>query len=140
MVSFFHKRLPWISLLLLFGSYTMIGKLLAQGKYSNEATWFLLIGSFMVAIIYLHPLTDLSKLVRRWFSSDSVAFSAFVMIAAAISIMLNWFKLFLPVMLILTTEGLARLDLQACEFSDWQTFFILILITGAGLACGWWLN
>ncbi|MBE9028413.1 hypothetical protein IQ266_01420 [filamentous cyanobacterium LEGE 11480] len=140
MLSFFQKRLPWLSLLLLFGSYVFIGRLLSTGTYSSEATWFLVLGSFAVALIYLHPLTDLNKLVKRWFSSDSVAFSAFVITAAAISFLLNWLKLFLPVVLILTTEGLARLDLQANQYSERQTFCLLVLITGLGLGCGWWLG
>jgi hypothetical protein len=134
-----RQQLPWLSLLLLFGNYVLLGHLLARGAYSFAATCFLVGGSFAVALIYLHPLADLSRFVRRWFASDSdtVAFSTFVIVAAMISILLNWFQLFLPVMMILTTEGLARIDLQANEYEEWPTFLILVLITGLGLGCGW---
>jgi hypothetical protein len=134
-----RQQLPWLSLLLLFGNYVLLGHLLTRGAYSFAATCFLVVGSFAVALIYLHPLADLSRLVRRWFASDSdtVAFSTFVIVAAMISILLNWFQLFLPVMMILTTEGLARIDLQANEYGEWSTFGILVLITGLGLGCGW---
>jgi hypothetical protein len=135
-----RHHLPWLSLLLLFGNYALMGRLLAHGGYSIEARCFLVAGSFAVALIYLHPLADLSRFVQRWFSSDTLAFTTFVMIAAAVSIMLNWFKLFMPALMILTTEGLARIDLQANEYDEWPTFFILVVVTGLGLAVGWWLS
>lgn len=135
-----RHHLPWLSLLLLFGNYALMGRLLAHGGYSIEARCFLVAGSFAVALIYLHPLADLSRFVQRWFSSDTLAFTTFVMIAAAVSILLNWFKLFMPALMILTTEGLARIDLQANEYDEWPTFFILVVVTGLGLAVGWWLS
>jgi hypothetical protein len=135
-----RHHLPWLSLLLLFGNYALMGRLLAHGAYSTEVTCFLVAGSFAVALIYLHPLADLSRFVRRWFSSDTLAFSTFVIIAATVSILLNWFNLFMPVLMILTTEGLARIDLQANEYDEWPTFFILVVVTGLGLAVGWWLS
>jgi hypothetical protein len=134
-----RNHLPWLSLLLLFGNYALMGRLLAHGAYSTEVTCFLVAGSFAIALIYLHPLADLSRFVQRWFSSDTLAFTTFVIIAATVSIMLNWFKLFMPVLMILTTEGLARIDLQANEYDEWPTFFILVLVTGLGLGVGWWL-
>jgi hypothetical protein len=130
------RQLPWLSLLLLFGNYAFMGRLLAHGGYSIEVKVFLMFGCFAIALIYLHPLADLSRFVRRWFSSDTLAFSTFVMIAATVSILLNWFQLFMPVVMILTTEGLARIDLQANEYDEWPTFFILVLVTGLGLLCG----
>jgi hypothetical protein len=134
-----RNHLPWLSLLLLFGNYALMGRLLAHGAYSIEVTCFLVAGSFAIALIYLHPLADLSRFVQRWFSSDTLAFTTFVIIAATVSILLNWFKLFMPVLMILTTEGLARIDLQANEYDEWPTFFILVLVTGLGLGVGWWL-
>jgi hypothetical protein len=122
---------------MLLGNYILMGTLLSRGDYSGPTIGFLIGGSFMIALMYLHPITDLSKLIRRWFSSDAIAFCSFVLIAIAVSILLNWFRLFVPVMMIMTTEGLARLDLQANEYTEWQTFFILVAITAVGLAFGW---
>ena len=81
-----RHQLPWLSLLLLFGNYALMGRLLAHGAYSTEVTVFLVVGSFAIALIYLHPLADLSRFVQRWFSSDTLAFSTFVMTAATVSI------------------------------------------------------
>jgi hypothetical protein len=136
----FQGNFPWLSLLMMFGSYAMVGHLLTAGNYSPQVAWLILIGSFLIALLYLHPLTDLSRFLKRWFSSDAVAFCALIMIAAFASILLNWFKLFMPVMLILATEGIARLDLQACEYTELQAFVLLVITTGLGLGVGWWFG
>jgi hypothetical protein len=135
-----RHALPWMSLSLLFANYVFMGRLLAHGNYSTEVKVFLVVGSFAIALIYLHPLADLSHFVRRWFSSDTLAFSTFVLIAAGVSILLNWFKLFMPVLMIMTTEGLARIDLEANEYDEWPTFCILVLVTGLGLLSGAFLG
>jgi hypothetical protein len=136
----FQGKFPWISLLLMFCSYAMVGNLLTAGKYSPPVAWFILIGSFMIALLYLHPLTDLSRFLKRWFSSDAVAFCALILIATFASILLNWFKLFMPVLLILATEGVARLDLQAGEYTELQAFILLVVTTGLGLLAGGWFG
>jgi hypothetical protein len=133
-------RFPWVSLALMFVSYAMVGGLLAEGHYSPQVTVFIVIGSVMVAGIYLHPLTDLSRFLKRWFSSDAVAFCALISIAAFASILLNWFKFFMPGMMILASEGLARLDLQAGEYTESQAFGLLLLTTVMGLGLGWGLG
>jgi hypothetical protein len=140
MAWFFRHRLPWVSLLLLFCSYTFIGKLLTYEAYSQEADWFLVGGSFAIAVIYVHPMSELGQFMRRWFSSDTIAFSAFLMFAAATSIFLYWFKVLQPIMLMLFSTGLARLDLQAIGYSRWQTLLQLVIFTALGLGCGWWLG
>jgi hypothetical protein len=124
----------------MFGSYAMIGYLISEGNYSPPIAWCILGGSFMVALLYLHPLTDLSRFLKRWFSSDTVAFCALVGLAGFASILLNWFKLFMPAVLVLATEGVARLDLQACEFTELQAFVLLVVTTGLGLSMGWWFG
>jgi hypothetical protein len=134
----FQGRFPWLSLLMMFGSYAMIGNVLTNINYTSVIFWFIVIGSFTISLLYLHPLTDLSRFLKRWFASDAVAFCAFVMLAAFLSILLNWFKMFLPVMLVLSTEGVARLDLQAGEYTELQAFVLLVITTGLGLGVGFW--
>jgi hypothetical protein len=134
----FRERFPWLSLLMMFGSYAMIGNVLSNINYTSVIFWFILIGRFTISLLYLHPLTDLSRILKRWFASDTVAFCAFVMLAAFLSILLNWFKMFLPVMLALSTEGVARLDLQAGEYTELQAFVLLVITTGLGLGVGFW--
>lgn len=140
MATFSRQRLPWLSLLLMFGSYSLIGKLLAQGTYSKDATWVVLISSLLISLVYLDPLTQLKKLVQRLFVYDAIAFCVLVMLAATVSIGMYWFRIFLPMMMILMTEGLVRLDLKANRYNTWQTFFLLIVVTGLGLGYGWWLS
>jgi hypothetical protein len=134
----FKWKVPLLSLLLLFTTYMMIGRLVLKTSYSEQTPWLVWIGSILVAVLYLHPLDDLNRFLRRWFSSDTVAFSVLVLIAAAASILFNWFNLFLPMLLILAVEALARLDLQVSEYTESQTFVMLVMTTTLGLLAGSW--
>jgi hypothetical protein len=133
------KRFPWASLSLLLGTYITIGKFLSI-SHSWEVWGVAIGGGLLLSIVFIHPITDLGRFLIRWFSSDTMGFVSLVALAAFASVLLNWFKVFLPVFLILSAEGLARLDMQAAEFSDWHTFFLLALVTGLGLAIGWALG
>jgi hypothetical protein len=131
------RQFPWPSLLLLLASYIILGRVLIEAHYSHEAWWFAGFGGLVIAILYLHPLTDLNRLLQHWFSSDTVAFCILVMLAASVSILLNWIRLFLHVALVLSAEGLARLDLQAAKYSEIQTFVMLVCTTAVGLGLAW---
>jgi hypothetical protein len=130
-------RFPWLSLLLLLTSYIILGRVLIEDHYSHQSWWFAGWGGVALAILYLHPLTDLNSVLQRWFSSDAVAFCILVILAASVSMLLNWIRLFLHVVLILSAEGLARMDLQAAKYNEIQTFVMLAFTTGLGLGLAW---
>ncbi len=135
-----NRQIPWLSLLLLLSSYAVVGRIMVTLNQENHAIWaFVAVGGVAVALLYMHPLTDLRKVMTRWFSSDTLAFCTLVGLATFTSILLNWFKAFLPVILVLSAEALARLDLQAAAFTELQSFVILVLTTAVGLAVGWGL-
>jgi hypothetical protein len=131
------KRVPWMSLTLLLAAQTVFGKFLVDLDKSWFVFWFAIAWSLFLAIIFMRPLTGLRRFIQRWFQSDAVAFTALVGVAAFASILLNWFKLFLPVFLIISAESLARLDMQTAEFRDRNACFLLTLISWSGLALGW---
>jgi hypothetical protein len=130
------QRFPWASLSLLLGTYITVGKFLSL-SHSWQVWGGAIGGGLLLSILFIHPLTDLGRFLLRWFSSDTMAFLSLVAIAAFAAVLLTWFKVFLPVFLILAAEGLARLDMQAAEFSDLHTFLLLALVTGLGLGIGW---
>jgi hypothetical protein len=133
------RQYPWVSLLLLLGCYAIVGRVMAT-LHDGRAVWgFVGLGGLAVAALYMHPLTDMRRFMTRWFSSDTVAFCILVGLAAFTSILLHWFKAFLPVILVLAAEALARLDLQAAKFTELQSFVILVLTTALGLFVGWGL-
>jgi hypothetical protein len=133
------KRFPWASILLLLGTYISVGKYLSINQ-SWQVWGVALGGGLLLSILFIHPFTDLSRFLTRWFTSGMISFLALVALAAFASILLNWFKVFLPVFLILSAEALARLDLYAAEFSELQSFLLLTGVTGSGLGIGWCLG
>lgn len=91
----------------------------------------------VLAIILMHPLTSSQKMLAKWFRSDTVAFGSLLCIAGFASILLNWLKIFLPIIMVLCAELLVRLDLQTAEYSQVQALGILVVIAWLGLGLGW---
>ncbi|NDJ18445.1 hypothetical protein [Myxacorys almedinensis] len=91
----------------------------------------------VLAVLMMSPIQGLQRLLARWFTSDTVAFTFLIGVAAFASILLNWFKIFLPFFMIFSAESLARLDLQTAEFGKFQAVFILVATAWAGLGLGW---
>jgi hypothetical protein len=137
---FVITRLPWLSLMLLLLAYTTFGKFV----FTNERTLLIVIVTALVglgvAIIMMNPLKGVRRMLIRWFDSDTVAFTVLVGLAAFASILLNWFQIFLPVIMILAAESLARIDIQTAEFTPLQACGILTAIAWLGLGLGWYMT
>ncbi len=133
----FFKPSPFPSLALLFAAYLVFGKFLIDTDKSWTALMVAIVWTFILALLFIHPLTSMRQLIQRWFHSDAVAFSTLFGLAALASILLNWLKLFLPIFLILATESLARLDMQTAEYRDRSACILLMLTSWLGLATGW---
>ncbi len=125
---------------LLFVAYTIFGKSII----STAHLWTTLASAaglgVVLALILMHPLTSSQKMLARWFRSDTVAFGSLVCMAAFASILLNWLKIFLPIIMVLSAESLVRLDLQTAEYNQFQALAILIVIAWLGLGLGWALT
>ena len=134
------KKLPWVSLALLLASHITFGKLLTSLSESWTAFAIAIAWTVVLALMFINPLTGLRHLVLRWFTSDTVAFCAIVAGAALASIVLNWFKIFVPIMLILSAEALARIDLLTAEFNNVQACILLTVTAWIGLGLGWTLG
>ncbi|MBW4441540.1 MAG: hypothetical protein KME10_09965 [Plectolyngbya sp. WJT66-NPBG17] len=131
------KRFPWLSASLLFVAYATFGKIVISTAY----LWTTLASAaglgVVLAIILMHPLTSSQKMLMKWFRSDTVAFASLLVMAGFASILLNWFKIFLPIIMVLTAEALVRLDLQTAEYSQSQALGILVVIAWLGLGLSW---
>ncbi|PSB21171.1 hypothetical protein C7B65_04330 [Phormidesmis priestleyi ULC007] len=134
------KKLPWVSLALLLAAHITFGNLLASTTHSWAAFAFAIAWALVLALMFINLLTGLSHLVSRWFTSDTVAFCALIVAAAFASIVLNWLKLFMPIILILSAEALARIDLLTAEFNNVQTCTLLTVTSWIGLGLGWTLG
>ncbi|MEB3293191.1 MAG: hypothetical protein VKJ24_08515 [Synechococcales bacterium] len=128
---------PWGSLFLLLGAYTLFGKFLRETLDPTIALWVSLLLGLSISLLFIHPLTDLGKIINKRFQSDAVAFTSLVGLAAFTAILLNWFKLFMPILMLLTSETLARIDIQYAKFSELQAYAMLTTTAWLGLASGW---
>jgi hypothetical protein len=135
-MTFFNPS-PLPSLGLLFAAYLVFGKFLVDADKSWTALVLAIIWTFVLALLFIRPLTGLRQLIQRWFQSDAVAFTTLFGLAALASILLNWLKLFMPVFLILAAESLARLDMQTAEYRDRSACILLMVTSWLGLATGW---
>lgn len=131
------RRFPWISLLLLVVAYAIFGKFLVDTTQSSVVFGVAIVWGLTLAFLMMNPLTGLQRMLMHWFKSDTVAFSFLIGAAAFASILLNWFKIFLPFIMVFSAESLARLDIQTAEFSQIQALIILTLTAWIGLGLGW---
>jgi hypothetical protein len=131
------REIPWASLLLLLGGYTIFGHFLADVTSPRLALTIAAVTAFGAALVFMHPLTGLGKLIEGRFKSDTLVILSLVLFAGFISILLNWFKWFMPIFMILSCETLARIDLKAARISESATCFWLTFSAWLGLGLGW---
>ncbi len=131
------RRFPWRSAFLLLLAYTVFGKFLCTFVHPQLVWPFAIAWGLLLAVLFMDPLTGIRSFLTRWFQSDTVAFTTLIMAAALVSILLNWLKVFLPVIVIIAAEALARLDIQNADFNNGQAFWILTAISLLGLGTGW---
>jgi hypothetical protein len=131
------RRIPWLVLCLMLAGYTVLGHSLAQ---MDHPRWGLMVGSLValsLAVIFLHPLTGLGRIIHNRFQSDTLAFCSLILLAGFVSVLLNWFKLFLPLFMIFACEALARIDLKTARISEVGTCVLLTTFSWIGLLLGW---
>jgi hypothetical protein len=133
----FLKCFPWFSIVLLLASYATFGKFVISELHTWIAFAAAAVWGLVLAVMMINPLRGIRRMLTRWFKSDTVAFTSIVGAAAFMSILLNWFRLFLPITMIFAAESLARLDLQTAEFTQGQAFVILVITAWIGLGLGW---
>lgn len=131
------REIPWGSLLLLLGGYTVFGHFLADMNSPRLALTIGALSAFVIALIFMHPLTGLGKLIQGRFKSDVLGILSLIFFAGFISILLNWFKWFMPLFMILSCESLARIDLKASRVGELATCFWLTFSAWLGLGLGW---
>jgi hypothetical protein len=131
------KRFPWLTASLLFIAYATFGKLVISTAHLWTSIASVALLGVVAAIILMHPITSSEKILAKWFRSDTVAFLSLLTFAAGASILLNWFKIFLPIIMVLTAEALVRLDLQTAEYTQNQALGILVVVAWLGLGLGW---
>lgn len=137
---FLKLRTPWISLSLLLFSYAISGYLLHQ--FHQSSLIYLLIGGYVLIhlIISIPPVQQIERTLQRWFGSDVIHLISILTAAFFAAVVLVWVGILENLLLILTAEMLARLDLQQAGLNPMQRLMVLTLCLATGLTAGWITN
>ncbi|OLP17194.1 hypothetical protein BST81_17755 [Leptolyngbya sp. 'hensonii'] len=131
------KPAPWISLLLLLIAYSMFGWYLF-GPGSIRYTWLVVECLIpLLTILLTVPLNDTGLRFINWTSSSGFTLILSVFLAFLALTFLVVLRIFIYILLILSTSVLARLDMQMMGLKQWQAFILLLFISFTGLGIGW---
>ncbi len=131
------KKFPFLSLALLFTAYVSFGWFLCNPEFPR---WTVLCAVAWVSVIsaaFMHPVLGFNRFITRWFRSDTVAFLTVFALAGLAATVLFFLRIFLYIFTILSTETLARIDMQTLGYSETQAFLILAGTSYLGLSIGW---
>ncbi|MCY7283756.1 MAG: hypothetical protein LH679_10005 [Cyanobacteria bacterium CAN_BIN43] len=139
------KKVPWLSLGILFSAYATFSWFLTHWVISQVSTvwavwtvWTIVLFYTLLQALLLTTLFDGVKFFfRKWLRSDVGYFSLIMLGSLSITAALVWFKMFGYILVLLSAEILARLDLQNAKLNRWQSLAILTVVSVAGLAVGW---
>ncbi len=139
------KKVPWLSIGILFASYATFSWFLTHWVSSEVgmaiaewAVWAIVLFFTLMQALLLTTLFNGVKLFfRRWLKSDVGYFTLIMIGSLSVTGALVWFKMFGYVLVLVSAEILARLDLQNAQLNRWQSLAVLTLVSVAGLAVGW---
>lgn len=155
------KKLPWLSLVILFAAYTTFSWFLihtlafvrclpeeaAQPSRvfidclsQPTAAWLwgaVVVFTLLQALLLTTWFDRFKTFVGRWLKSDVGYFTLIIMGSISITMALVWLRTFGYILVLISAEILARLELQTAGFNRWQSLFFLTLFSLAGLAAGW---
>jgi hypothetical protein len=120
-------KLPWVSLVLLFLTYTTFGWLLYD--WTDDLTVWLAV-AFGVVILggcVTFPSQTIGMGFGRFLKTDIRAFILIVIASILSVVLLTWFQYSIDIVVLCTAGLLVSLDLKT---SGWSKAFSLILIIG----------
>lgn len=146
------KKIPWFSLALLLVTYSTVGWVLyaisgnsqcyipvASVEYSCRWLVFLLTVSLILlaAEVFAYPFSNIRKALIYSIGTDTRAFILAIFLAFLAVVLAMWIHLIVHALVLFCAGLLARLDMLKYGFKDWQTFWILTLVSLAGFGIGW---
>ncbi|XHX79827.1 MAG: hypothetical protein RBJ76_07860 [Stenomitos frigidus ULC029] len=131
------KEFPWTALALFLSAYITLGMFLAECSLT-QGSWVLAIaGMFLITIVFTVLRFQPESGVSYWLQSDTNAFILLVVSAAFLSIILLWLDIFLKLVAVWAAETLVRLELRYDAVSVTNSFWLLMMLSFAGLVLGW---
>ena len=131
-----RKKLPWLSLVLLLVTYSILGWLLSA-LHDHWFVWVIVVVSvLLLAVALSSPWSKIRDVFARLFKTDSRAFFIAVIAALLTVVIICWFHIFAPALVVASAGTLVRLDAQTAGLSERQAFWMLAIISLVGLGLG----
>lgn len=135
--KYLTKNLPWLSLTILLAAHSTFSWFL----YHATVTWLVWTLAFTFTVLQALLLTTFSQGFRaflsRWLRSDVGYFTVVITGAFFVTVALVWIQIFSYILVLVSAEILARLDLQNNNFNRLQSLLILSTVSLTGLVIGW---
>jgi len=130
------KKFPWVSLVLLLVTYSTLGWL----SLTFQDPWFFLVIIVVIALLLACSLSSPWSRIRdgfaRLFKSDMMAFFVAVLAAFLSVLVISWLHIFAHALVVISASTLFRLDAQTAGLSEAQIFWMLLIVSVAGLWLG----
>ena len=130
------QKVPWLSLILVFLSYIALGWLVSE---TNPPLffWFILgVGILLLLNSLTTPLSEVVSFYTILFESNLKSFAVTILAAFLFFLMIAWFRVFLDILLIISSTILAKIDFQSQGFKPGLTFWLISLFSFSGLGLG----
>jgi len=129
------KKLPWVSLALLLITYSTLGWQISASNNPWLIWIIIVVGALVVAALLSSPSTKLTN-GSGFFKSDTRSF-LFLIAGAFLSVIIIWrLHIFAHALVTISSGILFKLDAQKAGLSNRQTFWIMTIVSLAGLGLG----
>lgn len=129
------KKLSGVSLALLLVTYITVGRLLSDAREPVLAWVIIILGVLLQAVLLSSPRSRFRN-ISRFFKSDTRTFF-FIVVAAFLSVVVLWrLHVFVHALIAISAATLVKLEAQAVRLTSRQTFWLLVIISLAGLGLG----
>ena len=130
------RTFPWLSLSLLFASYSTFSWFLYNATVS-WLVWALVIAFALFQSLLLTTFADgLKSVIDSWLQSDLGYFTSVIIGAFLLALALVWTNILGYILVLLASEMLARLDLQNIGCNRFQALLLLTGVSLLGLLLG----
>jgi hypothetical protein len=131
------KKLLWLSLSLLLAAYTTLGYFLSSWTVPWVVWLFVMAFALVQAILLTSVSKDFRTSMGNWIGSDIGHLMAISAGALSVTVVLVWFHIFQYILMIGSTEILARVELHFYGLNRPQSLGVLTGTSLLGLGLGW---
>lgn len=129
------KKLPWVSLALLLVTYITVGRLLSF-LHDSWFAWVTIVVGVVVLAAFLSSPGAKFRGSSHWLKADTKAFSL-IIAGAFLSVLILWrLHVFVHMLIAISSATLVRLEAQIVRLSNRQTFWMIVIVSLAGLGLG----